>query len=201
MRTVPRSALVLLALLLAGCAPQNASVSPATGAASTSPTATAEPEIVEEFAMPTACADILGAEHLSDIEADGAVLLGGPGGLYGDDYLLEPSPEQQAGGITCIWGDPETEISTVTISVAPLTASSRQAVVADLAISQGLNETIGETADYYWQLGDDDHEPAILNVLTSDSWISVIQTVGGDANYTAAEQLALDVHEQVYRAS
>lgn len=199
MRTVPPSAIVLLAALLAGCAPQSAPTAEPTGSSTAAPTATIEPEIVRSFAMPTTCREILTDETADAFETEGLVLLGGPDGVYGDEYLLDPSPEQQAGGITCIWGDPETEISTVTISVAPLSAASRSAVVSDLAVSQGLNETVGEDATYYWLLGDDDHAPAILNVLTADSWISVIQTVGGDANYTEAEQLALEVHDRVYR--
>lgn len=201
MRTVPRSALVLLAVLLAGCSPQAAPADEPPDSSTPTLQPTAEPQVVEVFRMPVACSEILSDERLSDFEAAGTVLLGGPGGLYGDEYLLDPSPEQLAGGITCIWGDPVTEISIVTISVAPLSDASRPAVVSSLAVSQGLNETVGETATYYWQLGDDDHEPAILNVLTADSWISVIQTVGGDANYTEAEQLALEVNDRVYTAS
>jgi hypothetical protein len=129
------------------------------------------------------------------------VLLGGPDGLYGDEYLLDPSPEQQAGGITCIWGPPDTEISSVTVSVAPLDSSTRPAIVTDLSVTQGLNETVDGAATLYWKLGDTDHHPAIVNVLLADSWISVIQTVGGTDAYAEAEALAAEVHELVYTAS
>lgn len=198
MRTVPLSALALLALLLSGCAPESAPPIAPTPSHTPTPVVPAEPTITEAFTMPTTCSAILSDDSLRSFGARGLVLLGGPEGLYGDDYLLEPSPEQEVGGITCIWGDPETEISTVTISVAPLSTAVRADVVSSLTVEQGLNETRGETADYYWLLGDDEHAPAMLNVLTADSWISVIQTVGGDANYTEAENLAIEVHDRVY---
>lgn len=192
---------VLGLLLLAGCA-ETPPVDESTPDASPAPTVTATTAPVDEvFAMPTACLDILPPSRLAAFDADGLVLLGGPDGLYGDDYLLDPSPEQQLGGVTCIWGPPDTEVSSVAISVAPLPAADRPAVVSDLSDSQGLNESIGETATYYWKLGDSDHHPAILNVLTDDSWISVIQTIGGTDAYAAAEKLAAEVHELVYTAS
>ena len=202
MRVTAIASAALLGALLAGCAQQGPSgVGPSSepsAGPSASETAAA---VVEVFALPTACVDILPSSRLEQFEAEGIVLLGGPDGLYGDDYLLDPSPEQEAGGVTCIWGPPDTELSTVTVSVAPLTASNRAAIVEDLAVSQGLNETTGDDATYYWLLGDRDHQPAILNVLTADSWISIIQTIGGTDNYGAAERIAAEVHEQVYTAS
>lgn len=199
MRALPATAVVLLAVLLAGCssgtAPAGTPAAP--GSAEPGPSATGDAP-VELFSMPTACLDILPASRLSSFEAAGIVLLGGPDGLYGDDYLLDPSPEQQQGGVTCIWGPPDTELSTVTISVAPLTAADRPLVVSDLSVSQGLNESIGETATYYWKLGDSDGHPAILNVIADDSWISVIQTIGGTDSYAEAETIAAEVHAEVY---
>ena len=198
MRAHSTTAVVLLAVLLAGCSPE---AKPEGGGSepSASPSTVATNEVpVEVFVMPTACRDILPAGRLADFEAGGLVLLGGPDGLYGDDYLLDPSPEQQVGGVTCIWGPPDTELSSVTISVAPLSAADRAAVISDLTVSQGLNESVGETATYYWKLGDSDDHPAILNVIADDSWISVIQTIGGTDNYAEAEKLAAEVHELVY---
>lgn len=199
MRALSTTAVVLLLALLCGCAEQTPLAAEPTSSATVEPTASATAEApLEVFRMPTACAEILPAERLAKFDAAGLKLLGGPDGEYGDDYLLDPSPEQRAGGITCIWGPPDTEVSSVTISVAPLSPSARPAVVADLAGSQGLNETVSDTATYYWQLGDRDLQPAILNVLTTDSWISVIQTVGGNDSYAEAETLALEVHELIY---
>lgn len=199
MRAGTATAAVLLLALLTGCSSQSPPPSAPTQSATPTPTATAPVEPVDEFfTMPTACLDILPAERLAALDADGLVLLGGPDGEYGDDYLLDPSPEQEAGGITCIWGPPDTEVSSVAISVAPLSATSRPAIVSDLSVSQGLNETSGDSATYYWQLGDTDQQPAILNVLTADSWISVIMTIGGTDNYATAERLAAEVHERVH---
>ena len=199
MRVTATISAVLLGALLVGCAQQGAPEAGQSSAASVepSPSETAAPA-VEAFTLPTACADILPASRLEQFVASGDVLLGGPDGLYGDEYLLEPSPEQNAGGITCIWGPPDTEISSVTVSVAPLTADSREEIVDDLVVTQGLNETAGEGITYYWKLGDRDDHPAILNALTDDSWISIIQTIGGIDSYAEAEKIAAEVHEQVY---
>lgn len=192
---------IALGMLLSGCAPQapaggTAASSEPSAEPSASETATATAEV---FGLPTACADILPESRLAQFDADGIVLLGGPDGLYGDDYLLDDSPEQRAGGITCIWGPPDTEISSVTISVAPLRADARADIVADLSVTQGLNESSGEGVTYYWKLGDTDGHPAILNALSADSWISVIQTIGGTDSYAEAETLAAEVHDLVYR--
>ena len=199
MRVTAIATAALLGVMLAGCGQQAQPGSQPSSEPSTEPSAseTAAPA-VEAFGLPTACVDILPASRQQLFEANGDVLLGGPGGVYGDEYLQGLSPEQEAGGITCIWGPPDTEVSTVTVSVAPLTAANRSAIVDDLALSQGLNETTGESATYYWLLGDRDHQPAILNVLTEDSWISVIQTIGGIDNYADAEKIAAEVHDQVY---
>lgn len=192
----------LLGVLLAGCAQQEAPSGAPSSAPGVEPSAseTAAPA-VEVFTLPTACADILPASRLEQFAADGDVLLGGPGGLYGDEYLLDPSPEQNLGGITCIWGRPDTEVSSVTVSVAPLPSEARGAVVNDLSVTQGLNESIGEGVTYYWKLGDRDDHPAILNALTDDSWISIILTIGGIDNYTTAEKIAAEAHARVYGVS
>ena len=199
MRVTATISAVLLGALLVGCGQQAGPEASQTSGPSVepSPSETAAPG-VEVFSLPTACADILPASRLEQFAADGDVLLGGPDGLYGDEYLLEPSPEQNAGGITCIWGPPDTEISSITVSVAPLTADSRKKIVNDLVVTQGLNETAGEGITYYWKLGDRDDHPAILNALTDDSWISIIQTIGGIDSYAEAEKIAAEVHEQVY---
>jgi hypothetical protein len=200
MHAVPTTAVVILAVLLAGCSADPAPANGPSESGSASPTpSTAGESAAEVFAMPTACLDILPQQRLDEFGADGLVLLGGPDGEYGDEYLLDPSPEQRAGGITCIWGPPDTEISTVAISVAPLAASARPGIVSDLAVSQGLNETVSDRATYYWQLGDLDHQPAILNVLTAESWVSIIKTVGGTDSYADAERLAAEVLDLVYR--
>ena len=125
------------------------------------------PRPSESFAMPADCASMLPAERIDSFEAQGLVLLGGPGGLYGEDYLLDPTPEEAAGGITCIWGDELVPESTVTVSVAPLRADTRSGIVEEL-IDQGLNETPLEDAITYSRVGDEVSSPAIINVLRNE---------------------------------
>ena len=193
--------LIAAALLLTGCAPEASTADPSTtptGAAAT-PTQSAAPP--ETFTMPSLCAQIVPEERVNAWLNDDVILLGGPDGKYGDDYLADPSPEQQLGGITCIWGPSDSENSSVTISVAPLSAATRDDVVMDLAVTQGLNEETFDGATIYWQQGDTELEPAILNVLRADSWISVIETVGGPDSYDEAEDLADEVRALVYQAA
>lgn len=127
---------------------------------------------------------------------DKLVLLGGPGGLYGDTYLLEKTPEEQAGGITCIWGDEAVATSTITISVAPLSPATRAGIVANL-VSQNLNEGQLPGAITYSQLGDEVSSPAVLNVLRNQSWISVIEALGGEVFFDEATTIQGEVAAQV----
>ena len=184
-------------LMLAGCAaeapaPEAPVESPTPTTAAPEPTA--DPEI---FALPTECTTMLSEERLADFTSQGLALLGGPGGKYGTDYLADPTPEEQAGGITCIWGFDDTDFASVTISVAPLSPADRAGVVTGL-LEQGLNEAVEGDTTTYVQQGDADSQPAIINVLRIDSWISVIETVGGEEFYAEAAMLADDVHDQVY---
>ena len=191
---------VALLMALAGCSADEAQPTPATvePTASPTPTATAEPANLT-FAMPTDCTAILPQSRVDRFTTEGIELLGGPGGKYGNDYLADATPEQQAGGITCIWGFTDTEVSSFTISVAPLTAATRPAVVASFA-EQGLNEETTEDAVAYGVQGDRTLDPAIMNVLRGDSWISVIATIGGRDSYEQSVEIADEVHDLVYTA-
>ena len=190
---------LVLAAALAGCAQSAPIATPqasSTPSASPTPTPEAAPTV---FRQPALCAEALPAELIADLEVDrGLVLLGGPEGRYGLDYSLDPTPEERAGGITCIWGFGDTEVSSVTVSVAPITAESRAPIVAQL-VYQGLNESVAGDANVYWQEGDTEEQPAIVNVVRAESWISVIQTIGGRAAYDEAVEIANDAHETVYR--
>ena len=190
---------LVLAAALAGCAQSAPIATPqasSTPSASPTPTPEAAPTV---FRQPALCAEALPAELIADLEVDrGLVLLGGPEGRYGLDYSLDPTPEERAGGITCIWGFGDTEVSSVTVSVAPITAESRAPIVAQL-VYQGLNESVAGDANVYWQEGDTEEQPAIVNVVRPDSWISVIQTIGGRTAYDEAVEIANDAHETVYR--
>jgi hypothetical protein len=191
------AAALTVVLLLAGCAagaPEEKPVTQATPTPSSTPEPTEEPEV---FTLPTECSALLSEERLADFTTQGLALLGGPGGKYGTDYLADPTPEEQAGGITCIWGFDDTDFASVTISVAPLSDADRAGVVTGL-LDQGLNESEEGGTTKYLQQGDADSQPAIINVLRSDSWISVIETVGGEEFYAEAVMLAEDVHDTVY---
>ncbi len=171
------------------------SATPTTSSTGTA-TAVATPAV---FSQPIACADIVPRSRLDTFSQHGLVLLGGPGGKYGDKYTADQTPERQAGGITCIWGDGATDASSLTVSVAPLSAGTRAVIVASL-IQQGLNEQTQGGLVTYGLFGDETSAPAILNVLRQDSWISVIGTRGGETNYNQAVDLSNDVALTVYSA-
>jgi hypothetical protein len=188
--------------LLGGCvpAPAEGDDSPAPSSEPTpSETPTPEPG-VPAFAMPAQCVDIITAETAAEFETAGLDLLGGPGGVYGEEYFAEPTPEEQLGGITCVWGDEEVAASTVIVSVAPIDASTQSSVVSGL-IESGLVESEVDGTLTYARIGDDVSAPAELHVIRTESWISVIEAVGGEDRFQHARELADEVTEQVYRAA
>ncbi len=149
--------------------------------------------------MPTQCADILPASRLAIFETAKLVLLGGPGGRYEGDYLLEPTPEELLGGITCIWGFSDTEASSITVSVAPLSPDSRASVI-DSLVADGLNESELDGASVFSKQGNGEIAPAIINSVRATSWISVIVTVGGPTQYEDAKAIVAEVAALVYVA-
>ena len=196
MQVLSRIALVAIVALLGGCAAEPVA----------SPVATPPPDADESpaptqaapiFVQPEDCDSVVPQSRLDEFASLGLILLGGPGGKYGTEYQLEPSPEEQVGGITCIWGFDESDISSVTISVAPLSADVR-AQALDSFATQGLDENLTENSATYATSGDED-QPAILNVLRDDNWISVIKTVGGEDSATDAAAIAAEVAATVYR--
>lgn len=191
---------IALVAALAGCTAEEAPQAAPT--AETTETPTAEPTVTPStltFTMPTDCASILPQSRIDEFAAEGIVLLGGPGGRYGSDYLVDATPEEQAGGISCIWGFSDSEVSSFTISVAPLSAATRPAVVASFA-EQGLNEETTPNGIAYGVQGDRTLDPAIMNVLRGESWISVIATIGGLDSYTRSVEISGEVYESVYTA-
>jgi hypothetical protein len=194
---------VFVVLLLSGCSASADAPDPAETAAPTAtaePTATATPSAEDlEFTMPTECLDIFPPSRQDAFAAAGEVLLGGPGGTFGTDYLADPTPEEQAGGISCIWGSAESEISSFTVSVAPVTAETRPGIVQSF-VEQGLNEGQADDATTFGVEGDRRLDPAVINELRDDSWISVIATEGGTAAYAESLEIAAEVHDAVYAA-
>lgn len=194
---------VAMSLALGGCATAPVSVAaPASPIATTAPVVAAPPSSPPPpgFTQPRECAAMLAPQRLDEFDRDGRELLGGPGGRYEGDYLIDETPEEQAGGITCIWGDESDPATTITISVAPLGADTRLGVVADLR-AQGLNEQTLDDLVRFGQLGDTVSSPAILNVLREDSWISIIDARGGETVFDRVVTIADEVARVVYGAS
>jgi hypothetical protein len=188
---------VAIVVSLAACADEpNAGP---TDEPSATPTPTSEPTeepTVRTFSMPADCLGILPQSRQDLFASQNLVLLGGPGGQF-EQYYADPTPEELAGGISCIWGDENVPESVITISVAPLTTANRAAVVDNL-IGQGLNEAPLDDGISYAQLGDENSAPAILNVIRDDSWVSIIEALGGEAFFDEAVELASEVADQVY---
>ena len=197
---VGTAAFVLLGTLTA-CAPEAEPVAE-------EPTPTPTPTVVETtepepetlvFTMPVDCTTILPQSRLDAFAAQSLQLLGGPGSVYGDDYFFEPTPEQMAGGISCVFAQDGVDLSSILISVAPVSTVNRATIIDDLT-SQGLNEaTTPEGALTYSQQGDEGLAPAIYNIVTQESWISVISGLGGQAFFDEAVLLAGEVATQVYQ--
>jgi hypothetical protein len=188
--------------LLVGCSPQ-----PADGGETPGPTTEPAPIETETpqpgppgFAMPEACAQIITAETAAEFAAAGLELLGGPGGVYGENYFGDPTPEEQVGGMTCVWGDEDVPASTVIVSVAPITSSTHSDIVSSL-ISAGLVESQVDGTLTYARIGDDVSSPAELHAIRAESWISVIEAVGGEDRFQHATELVDEVTGQVYVAS
>lgn len=188
---------VSAALTLSACGGTPVAAPTDTGAADPAPTDTATQAPAERvFSMPADCTTLLPDSVQADFTAQGLSLLGGPGGKY-EHYYADPTPEEQAGGISCVWGNEEVPSSVVTVSVAPLNPSTRSTVV-DSLLAQGLNEAEFDDGLSYAQLGDETSAPAILNVIRDDSWISVIEAIGGEAFFDEAVELANEAADQVY---
>jgi hypothetical protein len=192
-------AVALLAAFLVGCAAPAAepSAPPASETPEAEATATPTPSArAAVFRMPTLCSEVLPASRVAHLQSLGMELLAGPEGKYGDSYLADPTPEQLAGGITCIWGEEEVPENSVIISVAPLVAATRDTVIEDL-VEQGLNERVAGDALIYERVGDEVAAPAIVNVVHDDCWVSVIEGLGGADFYEEATVIADEVETQV----
>jgi len=197
-KRVVLGAVAITIALLAGCAPEPPETDETPSEAGPTATATATPEPgVLVFGMPELCVDILTPETAATFAAEGLDLLGGPDGRYGENYFGDPTPEERAGGITCVWGDEDVVASTVIVSVAPITTSTRSAIVSAL-IASGLVESQIEGGLTYARIGDEVSAPAELHVIRTDSWISVIEAVGGEDRFEHAREIVDVVTEQVY---
>lgn len=190
-------------LFLSGCS-LFGEPEPVETTAAPSPTATeTTPAIGGTFTAPADCTTILPQDQVDSYAAEKIILLAGPGGVYGDELIPDPTPETLAGGISCYFGydneDPnQIQIYSV-VSVAAVTAENRDMIIDDLT-AQGLNEgTDAAGAMTFAIIGDTEaNVPAMYNVVNETSWISVISVFGGETFFEENVAIAGLVHEQVY---
>lgn len=200
-RLVLSATMLALVAGLAACAPEpEPEPEPEPVETTAAPVETEEPEPEPEvFTMPADCTTILPQSRIDNFAEQSLELLGGPGSVYGDDYFFDPTPEQLVGGISCVYAIDGQDLSSLLISVAPMSASTRAGVINDLT-AQGLNEeTTDAGAVTYSQYGDESGVPAIYNIVRDDSWISVISAFGGQVFYEEAVVLAEEVAGEVYQ--
>lgn len=202
-RLLASTAALALVLGLAACAAEaeEPAAAPTDGPAPV-PTATetAQPEPEPEtFSMPQDCTTILPPERVDALLEQGIALVGGPGTDIGATYLPEPTREEAVGGISCFFEDEaRPNIATFTISVAPISPSTRAQVITDLT-AQGLNEGATSSGDAtFWVTGDENGPGAVHNVVTTDAWVSVITTIGGQVFYDEAVVITGEVLDIVY---
>jgi len=148
----------------------------------------AEPE-ERVFVLPTLCQDILPGDALGSLTTGELDLLRGPGSGSTDTVYPEgPSPQEERGGISCLFGNAD-ETETYTLSIAPMTQTSRAEVIDGL-LAQQLNP--GQTSDgvlTYWIQGDQATVPAIYNALYPDAWYEVLIFPGGRLAYEQSASL------------
>ena len=84
----------------------------------------------------------------------------------------------------------------MTISIAPVTAATRDAIVDGL-VDQALNIVEQGDVRIYTRVGDTVAAPAIINLVRPSNWISVITGLGGDEQYERAVDIADEVSVQV----
>lgn len=190
-------------LLLSGCSlfgsptPTETTTAPKPTASETTPVGDGT------FTAPADCTTILPKDQIDSYAAEKIILLAGPGGIYGDELIPDPTPETLAGGISCYFGydneDPnQIQIYSV-VSVAEVTADNRESIIQGLT-EQGLNEgTDSADAMTFAIIGDTDaNVPAMYNVVNETSWISVISVFGGETFFEENVAIAGLVHDQVY---
>lgn len=148
-----------------------------------------------EFVLPSSCQGILPEAQLDSLTAGDIDLLRGPGSGSTDTVYPEgPSPQEERGGISCLFGNTE-ETETFTLSVAPMTQTSRAEVIDGL-LAQQLNP--GQTSDgvlTYWIQGDGDTVPAIYNALYPDAWYEALIFPGGRLAYEESSSLVAQMRQ------
>jgi hypothetical protein len=148
-----------------------------------------------EFVLPMTCQDILPQNRLDTLLSGEIDLLRGPGSGSTDTVYPEGlSPQEERGGISCLFGNLD-ETETFTLSVAPMTQTSRAEVIDGL-LSQKLNP--GQTTDgvlTYWIQGDDGTVPAIYNAVYPDAWYEALIFPGGRLAYEESSSLVAQMRQ------
>ena len=195
----PASALLgalLLSALLVGCQAESVvDEQPAPETAVDEGDQSDADELIREFSLPTICQDILPDAAIEELTSGGITLLRGPGSGSTDSVYPEgPSPQEERGGLSCLFGNAD-ETATYTLSIAPITQLSRSEVIDGL-LAQQLNP--GQTADgvlTYWIQGDQATVPAIYNAVYTDAWYEALVFPGGRVAYEEASSLVSEMRE------
>ena len=101
-------------------------------------------------------------------------------------YTDGQTPEELAGGLSCLFGLPNDEESglSILLSAAPIDPAIRPKVIENL-VTQKLN--VGQTSDgtglTYWIWGDSETVSALHNELFQDAWYSALLQPGGRPAY------------------
>lgn len=159
---------------------------------------TPPPEPPKNFSLPTSCLDILPPAVYSELTTEPVTLLRGPGSGSPDPVYPDGSPQEELGGISCYFGDPD-ETMTYTLSIAPVTQENRAAVIDGLLEQKFNVDQTPEGVLIYSILGDEISTPATYNTLHKDSWYEVLVTPGGRLSFEQAEALASSMRDHTYR--
>lgn len=182
-----RSAVALLLMSVAGCAEAaELSLETDTSVVEEPPPASEAP-VALVFSPPTSCVNLLPEVFVAELAADGIELVRGPGSPSTEPiYTDGQTPEELAGGLSCLFGLPNDEESglSILLSAAPIDPAIRPKVIENL-VTQKLN--VGQTSDgtglTYWIWGDEAIVSALHNELFQDAWYSALIQPGGRPAY------------------
>ena len=184
------------AVILAGC--QTSPPEPEEPVGEEVEDTAAPPEPPKTFFLPTNCLDILPPDVFQELTREPIVLLRGPGSGSPDPVYPDGSPQEELGGLSCFFGDPE-ETMTYTLSIAPVTQENR-ATVIDGLLEQKFNvDQTPEGVLIYSILGDEISTPATYNTLDKDAWFEVLVVPGGRIPFEEGQRLAQSMRLHTYR--
>lgn len=189
-------AVAVVALVLGGCSAEEAPVE--VEAVDDTPEVVAPPEPPKNFSLPSSCLDIVSPAVYSELTAEPVRLLRGPGSGSPDPVYPDGSPQEELGGLSCYFGDPE-ETMTYTLSIAPVTQENRAGVIDGLLEQKFNVDQTPEGVLIYSILGDEISTPATYNTLHQDAWYEVLVIPGGRLSFEQAERLATSMRDHTFR--